>query len=824
MTENSYYDQRMHKLGITPENNKISLTKYDSDSGQNVLKEEPVFRPHEKGIEIIVCDLDRTQPTYTKEGSRWKKNWSIIRLQNPIVKPNGDTIKYLMPKGQGSYPFFPPNLIDKFDKKEKIKTLFLTEGYFKAFKGSIHGVDIVGVPSITHLKNKETGALHPEIIKLFHTCQVERMVWLTDGDCLDVSGKALDGKEEIDLYKRPSSFYASISTFKQLLDDFDVEKYFMHVDSDAILQESKFFENSTDKITREDVKGLDDIMISFPGRVNEIVEDLKSVSKSGFWFYRVNITVGLSKVREHFRLNNVNTFYLFHAERNTSLRNKEFVFIGTKYKYNDTKGECDIIIPGDAKMYFRVGDDYYEWLHMPNQYQNLEKVFHGRQKTTISDDHGRPFIKHIPKYKAFCNVPNHINYQQVIHNCFNVYSELDFQQSDQPATAEDCQTILKYLHHLFGEKTASYINADSKKKLEYQTTDLALDYLQIMYQQPWRKLPILCLVSKENNTGKSTFANFLRHMLGANVAIVGNTDISGDFNAHWATKCAVICDETKIDKVHVVEKIKSLSTAKKIWINAKGKGHIELDCFIKFILITNNEENFISAGEDDIRYWVIKVPVLTKENPGILDLFIDEMPAFLSFLGNRKLSTENRNRMWFHPDLLKTDALKKVIQYSRPTIQKEIIYNIREKFFDFGVDEIPMTCNAIRKDFFNNKYEANYVHSTLKNDMRIDQHHILDESVPDLFGNPLKIYKTCRSTYPRWEMVSREIGKPAEPMRVDVQENGRPYIFKRQDFLTPEEIAGIRPTKEMEAMNELHKMPGQLAAHSENEPPEELPW
>ncbi len=77
------------------------------------------------------------------------------RLEKPHVKPDGSVMKYQMPKGQGSYPFFPPALVGKYDRKEKIQTLFLTEGYIKAFKGAMHGVDVVGVASITHLKNKE---------------------------------------------------------------------------------------------------------------------------------------------------------------------------------------------------------------------------------------------------------------------------------------------------------------------------------------------------------------------------------------------------------------------------------------------------------------------------------------------------------------------------------------------------------------------------------------------------------------------------------------------------------------------------------------------
>jgi hypothetical protein len=52
--------------------------------------------------------------------------------------------------------------------------------------------------------------------------------------------------------------------------------------------------------------------------------------------------------------------------------------------------------------------------------------------------------------------------------------------------------------------------------------------------QPIPKLPISSLVSKENDTNKSTFANFLVTMFAANVAIVGNHDINGNFNARWA--------------------------------------------------------------------------------------------------------------------------------------------------------------------------------------------------------------------------------------------------------------------------------------------------
>jgi hypothetical protein len=195
---NTYFEKRMSELGITPEINQVTILK--NVEGKDELVPVPIFRPHEKGIEIIAYTLKHTTIRVEKDNSRWKKDWSIIRHERPITNKNGDLMKYQMPKGAGSFPFFPPALLQKFDDKAPIDILYLTEGYFKAMKGSMHGIDIVGLPSITHMKDKEKGTLHPEILELMTTCSVKRMVWLTDGDCLDIS-KTLE--DEITKKKRP---------------------------------------------------------------------------------------------------------------------------------------------------------------------------------------------------------------------------------------------------------------------------------------------------------------------------------------------------------------------------------------------------------------------------------------------------------------------------------------------------------------------------------------------------------------------------------------------------------------------------------------------
>jgi hypothetical protein len=799
----SYFEQRMQALGITPEINQVRLLKYDAEEKKNILKPEPVFRKHELGIEIIVYTLDRCTIRIEKsEGSKQRKDWSIIRYEKPVLK-NGKEMKYRMPSGQGSFPFFPPQLLDKFDERQQIDTLFITEGFFKAFKGAMHGIDIIGLPSITHMKNKDTGALHPDILKLMHACGVKRMVWLTDGDCLDLSSKILAvytdrekaagiDKKELDLSKRPYSFYSSVQTFKQLLDDYaDVEKYFLHIDTDAIVE--------AHKVDRGTVKGLDDLLQAFPTKIEEITADLKSVSKNGDWFQKYNITSKISKAWSHFRLNSVLDFYLFHSERTPVIKGKEFMYFGTSYLYNDTKNECEVVVPGDASNYCRVGNDYYKFIQKPNKYGNQERSLEPRLKSTIVDDHGKKFIDYVPKYETFCNVPHHINYQPVIHNCFNLYSPLDYTPQEEEAGEEDCKTILQFMQHIFGTSEIQFNHPKLKEKKKYTMLELGLDYVQLLYHRPWEKLPILCLVSKENNTGKSTYGKLLKQIFGGNCAVVGNQDLAGDFNKHWSTKTIVICDETKIDKQHVIEKVKSLSTADKIMMNAKGKDHVEIDCFIKFIFITNNEDNFIYASEDDIRYWIIKVPTIKEENPGMLENMVEEIPAFLQYLNKRKLVTDKLNRMWFHPSLLKTEALKKVIEYSRPTIQKELLQKIRDVFFDFGVKKFMMTKGDILQEFFRNsaRYESNYLAKVLTENMQVDLWHKLDHTQKDLYDQPKKIYGTTRYTFPRWE--ENAVDKTTK--RVEVSRVGRPYVFEIEKFLTPEEIAQLEPGEENKYIN-----------------------
>ena len=796
----SYFEIRMQELGITPEmhlvNNYVYGNYKPGEEGFQLLSFQ-IFQPDKDGnIDVFYPTLQGlrmqfkqgSEETGDNKTSRWSQYYSIKRLAQPK-----DGRKYLLKRGSGTRPFLPPAIIEKYQKGEKIKNLFFTEGSIKAFVSSTKGIDIIGFTSITHLSDSIFSELHQEVKDIIQRCSVERCVWLVDGDCNRLSSKPINEIE--DLYKRPNLFFRSGANFKQLLDNYEnVEKYFCHPLSDEL---------------PGNPKGIDDLLISQPEKSEDIINDLQRFDKrAGYeYFKKINITFGTSELLRYFHLNNTLDFYLFHAEQRSKLKKnlpeldelegKDFTFNGTRYRYNPEKKDLEVITPGDAKRYFRVGDQYHELFQIPNKYGENDNVFHRRQKSTIIDDNGPNFIKHIPKYKAFCVVPDHSNFQQVINSCFNIYNPFEHTPEEG-----ECENTMAFLKHIFGDKKIKYKHFRTNHEMEADELELGLDYLQLLYQYPTQKLPILCLVSKENETGKSTFAFWLRALFTQNVAIVGNAELADSFNASWASKLLIICDEAKIDKQVVVEKVKSLSTAEKIFMNAKGKDHIEIDFFGKFIFLTNNEENFIYASEEDRRYWIRKVPKLQDNNPNLLKLLKDEIPAFLDKLNKRKLSTAYESRSHFDPNVIKTDALKKVIAYSVPTIEKEIRSHLRDMFLDFpDLTIIEMAKKDIKEEFFKHKnYEMNYLQTVIEERLRVSTYCTYQyqerefATVAQLLAahpeaNPEQCKKNSvkRYKYYKWEDRLGDGGR-RERIRVEINGIGRPFVFKAEDFLTTGEL------------------------------------
>lgn len=778
----AYLKQRLGELGITDEQNSIALYNPDADFPINPHSVKEIFSHDERGnIKIRVYRVNGEPITFLKKSDAKTASlngkevaYFITRLRVPVTGKDGGTIKYLMPKKEGTFPFFPPQIVEAYTAKTPIDTLILSEGYFKAFKACMHGFMCVGLPSITCLKSKETGELHPDIKLLIETCNVKRIVWLHDGDCLDLSR---DIKEDTDLYRRPHGFYRSVQIYFELLTKYDhVTKYYAYVRSSNLHELGN-------------PKGLDDLLVKMPGQEKEALDDLLSFERFkggenvGNYFVRFNLeVVSLSTLRKHFLIHDVQQFYLHHMSMNAVLQHREFIFNGTKYKYDSDKNEVMMVAPGDAKQYFMVGNDFYKHLVKPDKYGKDIHTYEQRAPSAIryhqnlSAKESPQFFKHIPKYESFCCVPDHVNYQQTIRGCFNVYHPFPHEPKEG-----DYSITLEFIKHIFGSKVVKYTRKGETKAVDVPYWELGLDYIQLLYKRPQQVLPIVCLVSNERSTGKSTFIKWLSRIFGENHATVGNDDFKNDFNAHWSNKLIIACDETKIDKENVLEKLKSLSTADKIMMNAKGKQQLSMEFFGKFILASNNEGNFVNVDEAEIRFWVLKVPKIQTNNVDLLSDMEEEIEAFLQFLNTRQMVTDHEERHWFNNQLLKTEALAKIVQHSKPMVVKEIRSKVRDYFYDFGLEPLHMDMKNIAQ-LINKNMEKNYIERILEDEFKL---------VRGL---------TSRQRHYRWEegykTTSEGEGKIYVNNKVEVQTHGRHFVFLPEDFLTPEEITTIAASEE----------------------------
>jgi hypothetical protein len=290
--------------------------------------------------------------------------------------------------------------------------------------------------------------------------------------------------------------------------------------------------------------------------------------------------------------------------------------------------------------YIRVGTTYYKKVNIPLiSGDKLEKLICWNSEC-IRQDLGKDVLASIPKYDGFCHMPSHTNYQEVIGNFLNQYEPIPHQP--EPGS---CMKTIEFLKHIFEDQI-----------------ELGLDYLTLMYKEPIQILPVLCLVSKERETGKTTFLNWLKAIYQNNMTYNKNEDFRSQFNSDWASKLIIAVDEVLLDKVEDSERIKNLSTAKTFKTEAKGKDRIETEFYGKFILCSNNEDSFILIEPTETRYWVRKIKPIERANINLLEELKAEIPAFLHFINTREMSTRSQSRMWFSASQIRTEALQRVIR------------------------------------------------------------------------------------------------------------------------------------------------------------------
>lgn len=304
----------------------------------------------------------------------------------------------------------------------------------------------------------------------------------------------------------------------------------------------------------------------------------------------------------------------------------------------------------DEIKYMRIGTSLYKVVRKPGLSGTTTKDIVPWTYGALRQDESKEYIFGIPKYDGFCIVPDNINYKRVVGTFYNKYEPIN-----HIPTEGSFVHIESFIHHIFEEQF-----------------EMGLDYFQLLYTRPLQKLPILLLVSKERNTGKSTFLNFLKAIFQDNVTFNTNEDFGAKFNADWATKLMVVVDEVMLNKKEDTERLKNLSTALNYKVEAKLKDRQEIEFFSKFVLCSNNEAFPIIIDPEETRFWVRKIKHLEMDDTDFLVKIKQEIPAFLYFLRHRKMFTRVQSRMWFAAEDLRTAALEKIMNASRSRLELDM--------------------------------------------------------------------------------------------------------------------------------------------------------
>lgn len=759
-TPMSFFQKTLADIGITEESNTIQITNFTNaqDPTDKVETVHHFFTEDKETGDVFIhyYTLQGRKYTYRKEGNKWPTDFVRIRKKVPFLnKDTGQEVKYISPSGAGSNPFFYKTIIDAYTQKQKIPTLVVTEGEKKAVAGCLAGIPTVGIPSIHGFYSGDIkGKIHDDLIDLIMVCQVEKIIFLTDADTL-----VIKYEKDKDLSKRQESFYSAVKYFREglqfLLDEKkdSLNVYFAHIKT----------------VYKEDGKGLDDLLVKFKDRRDEVIHDLNQFQFSTKFFSSKIITDGkMDKVREYFGLRNEQTFFAQYKEY---IGNLEFLYKGRRYEWDGEN--VKYVRHEDTDKYLRVGADWMKLIKVPNKHGDLEEELLPYKITEITRDYKKypDFIDNIPRFDSFCNVPSWVeDYKRVVNNCYNLCNPLMHIPKEGAFP-----TTTAFLKHVFQGK-GNIVNGEESCFTGDQFT-VILDWLTIIYQHPKQMVPVPILVSKENKTGKSTFLKWLQAIFGSNMAILGNDQFKMKFNAHYITKFIISIDEgfLDVDKKAEKERLKQLATADTAYLENKGMNIQKFPYYGKLIICSNDADNVMKMEDEETRWFVVKVPRISDEDedPFLEEKMKTEIPAFLHFIRNRKIFHPRVSRLWFKTEWFITEQFKVIVENTRSVLEKEISEFIREMFFTYKVLEMGLPLEWLINKMNNQlKYRVN----------KTDIKKYLNEKKKMVAENrrsfiPIGFKETMQNTEEvEWDRKTAY---------------GRPYIFKIADWLSPVEQGGI---------------------------------
>ena len=666
----TYCEERLAKLGITEELNHIEGIVAPGDK-ETACPNWQMFTSDKDDNIVIHYTTPAGEKIVYPNNAKNTKYIDFCRIRLKV--PKGDQ-KYSQPAGTESYPFSTPKIIETYKAGEKVKTLFVVEGEFKAVSMFMIGLPTFGLPGISNYKKKGDNVIHPFISDYIERCRVENVVVVYDADY-----KQIKYEEDKDLATRLYAFYNALNTFNELLKPYNVNLYFSPL-----------------KTTLE-FKGIDDLLCDGNTDKDIVKSELTAlnVRNNNRQYIDTYQLTGMSSifVQSIFYLDRggVQRLYDDNIEQ---LQDKEFVFKKEKYSA-DEKGTVHPSYEEALKQYIRVASDYYKIGYTDYGNDVRERILIPMKTQEIKRDFGAKFLELIPKYDNFVNNPDNTEtYQQssvteykgtrTMH--YNIYSPM----THTPKEGK-WDTIDKMMHHIFNYK-------NKKGEALY---DFGIDFFQMLYCEPKQHLPILCLVSKERGTGKTTLLNLLQNIFSTNMVITDSDRIASQFNSGFAGKLIVAVDESRIavDKPLVTERLKMLATNDHIQMESKGKNAQSIRNYSKLIMCSNETKDFVKIDLEENRYAVIEVSPIPEADYDydMVDKMTEEIPAFLYHLANREMFYQRESRLYFKPSVYETKALDIIKERTQNSLVRTIQDVVKEQFYRQRSTCVKLSRNMIYK-------------------------------------------------------------------------------------------------------------------------------
>lgn len=563
--------------------------------------------------------------------------------------------------GQGWEVFFPKRLFSILNKKSKV--LVITECPFSAGFMCSCGIPAAAMPMLEDWKKFQNNDIYKSLIEAIEGTGIERIVLLTNSDSCSI-----EYRDNIDLYDKPHTIYYAIERMKNATRETSLEVSWAYLHPDFGYKTPFDFFNFIND-TKKDLELFQSEISKKSGPKGYIVKH--DVSR-----------MGLNQIKELLGIHRGGAeFFEFHK---ATIGLDPFIFKKQVYQYNHESDRAEFVRSEEAHNFINVGGVYFIKNvgidDFGNVYPRTDKFPMGAFEAkfpTFSNDQLKRMRKDIPYFDLYDTRPEHINY---LYNWNYTDPETNFETKyyntyhpiyHRPKQGK-CDLSIAFVKHIFGTDTIIH------KGQPIEQWELGLDYIKLLYENPKELLPILCLVSEVQKTGKSSFPEWMQAIFQMNVVKVPATDISSRFTGFWAGKLLLYIEEALISKAHDVETLKDLVTSPTQKLELKGVDSVTVKNFTKVIITSNRERSFAPIKDDDVRFWVRKLnPIPGGPVYDFKTKLYNEIPAFLYYLQERPMVTTWEDRGWFNINLIRTEALDAIrstsSNYSLKTIKEAIV-------------------------------------------------------------------------------------------------------------------------------------------------------